>query len=285
MMKGETRTALGPATSENNGAFRNRLLAALSDGERRTITPHLERVSTKAREVFYDPDAPIAHVDFLEEGLGSIVSAMSDGSAVETATVGAEGMIGLPVFHGVDGTAEQALTQIPAVSWRLDAGTFRELLPQLPTLEKQLHRYSAFLFTLAAQNSGCNRKHSVEQRCARWLSIVVDQTGSTELALTHDFISQMLGVRRASVTETLAIFQRSGWIETRRARLRIIDRAALEGATCTCYGIITAAARRMIDGAVGRSPLDEVVASRNGMSVFTDGTPATSSTDEPQGVM
>src|SRR5579885_1427198 len=122
--------------------------------------------------VLYDSNQPLDAVYFIVDGIASVLSVMADGTAVETATIGREGMIGMALFHGVDRTPEQAMMQVSGKGYRIDARTFGELLPKLPALTALLHRFSVVMFTLAAQNSGCNRKHSIEQRCCRWLLMV-----------------------------------------------------------------------------------------------------------------
>jgi CRP-like cAMP-binding protein len=253
--------------------FRNRILAGLPPHELAPIADRLEPVTLERRRLLYDPERPISHVHFVEHGIASILSVMSDGSGVETATIGAEGMIGMPLFHGLDRTEEQAMIQVPGNGYRLEAGAFVEWLGRAPELRRMLHRFAAYQFTFAAQNSGCNRKHVVSQRCARWLLIVHDRMGEGEFLLTHDFISQMLGIRRASVSDTLAALQRRGIIRTTRSRIAIVDRAALEGEACECYRIITAAEQRMLHGVGVSSPLRGIDVSRGGVSTIGDGTP------------
>jgi CRP-like cAMP-binding protein len=233
-------------TSSVPPATRNKLLAALPTEERRLIEENATVVPMKRREVLYRADEPMRYVYFIVDGIASLMSVMSDGG-VETATIGREGMLGMPVFHGVFTTPEQAMVQVAGSAYRLDVDTFRELLPQLPTLDALLHRFSVVLFTLAAQNSGCNRKHSIEARCARWLLMVGDRLDMGVMELTHDFVAQMLGVRRASVTETLGALERNGLIETSRGRIRIIEREGLQKTACECYSVIRGVVHRLLE--------------------------------------
>jgi CRP-like cAMP-binding protein len=216
----------------------NKLLSAVDPAELETLRGHATLAPLNRREVIYQPERPIENVYFIVDGIVSIVSMMSDGQGVETATIGKEGMVGMPVFHGMPFTAEQAIVQVPGQGYRMDAATFRNLLPELPTLNNLLHRVSCVLFTLTAQNSGCNRKHSIEQRCCRWMLMVADRLERNSFDLTHDFIAQMLGVRRASVTEALGALEKDGIVRTTRGRITITDRAGLEARACECYGII-----------------------------------------------
>jgi CRP-like cAMP-binding protein len=233
-----------PVSSET---ARNKLLAALPDAERQLIEQHATHVSLTHREILYQPDAPMRYVYFVVDGITSLLSVMNDGTGVETATIGREGMVGMPVFHGVFSTPEQVMVQIPGAAYRMDADTFRELLPRLPSLDVLLHRFAVVIFSLTAQNSGCNRKHSIEARCARWMLMVADRLDANTLELTHDFVAQMLGVRRASVTEALGDLEQRGLIQTARGRITIVDREGLRGVACDCYAVIRGVVSRLLE--------------------------------------
>lgn len=274
MQRSQTGSDRLPAVgSPDKGAYRNVLLAALPADERALLEPHLEPVTLARRAVLYDPERPIEHVHFIEQGIASLLSVTSDGGAIETGTIGAEGMIGLAVFHGMDRVAEQAMMQVSGAAHRIASPRFRELLPQLPTLSTLLHRFAVYLYTFAAQNSGCNRKHSVDERCAKWLLTVHDRVETDRFDLTHDFISQMLGVRRASVTVTLGGFERAGLIRATRSMIEITNRTGLEGAACECYGVVRAALERSL-GVPATSILSRIPLSRDGLSILGDGAPA-----------
>jgi len=250
--------------------FRNQILSKLPSEELVLLAERFTQVELKRRDLLYDPGKPMQWVHFLESGIVSILSVMADGSGVETATIGREGMVAMAAFHGVDRTAEQAMMQVPGNANRMGVADFRELLPRLPELNKLLHRYTVYLFTFAAQNSGCNRRHTVEQRLSRWLLIAQDRVESKELALTHDFIAQMLGVRRASVSDALADFQNRGWIQLRRSAIELLDRASLEGATCECYGVIRDALAAFLGNTGGSTAFADMELSRDGRSTLGD---------------
>lgn len=254
--------------------YRNRLLAALPSSELDRLSPLLEPIRLERRMVAYDPGRPISHVYFVETGVISIVSLMTDGSAIETATIGDEGMIGLPVFQGVDVVAEQAFVQVPGDGHRMTAESFRRVVASCPVLQRQLNRFAVALFTLAAQHSGCNRMHAIEQRCARWLLTVHDRVGRDEFELTQDFLSQMLGVRRATVSEVASEFQKAGYITYTRGRLTILDRAGLERTACACYEVVRSTFARLLDSRDVHSPLDTLEISEDGKSLAGDGAPS-----------
>jgi hypothetical protein len=203
---------------------------------------------------------------------------MADGSAVETATIGREGMVGLPVFLGTDRTSAQAFVQIPGAALRMTTATFRRALVGSPSLSRALSRYTQALFTLVAQSSACNRLHAMPERCARWLLHSHDRMERDEFSLTHQFLSQMLGVRRATVTEGMTELQATGAIEYAMGRIRVVDRARLEDAACECYVIIAREFDRLLggdggDGRSGQSPLERVRSEEGGLTAVGDGTP------------
>jgi CRP-like cAMP-binding protein len=226
----------------------NRLLDALPPAELELLLSNAVLGPLGRHDSLYRPNDTIEAIHFPVNGIVSLVCMMKDGGGVETATIGREGMVGSPVFHGVFTASQQAIVQVPGESYRLPSQAFVQLLPQLPTLATLLHRFSVLLFTLAAQNSGCNRKHSIEERCCRWMLMVADRLDRDTFELTHDFIAQMLGVRRASVTESLGALEKRGLIKTSRGRLTVIDRAGLESSVCECYPIIRDAVANLFDG-------------------------------------
>jgi CRP-like cAMP-binding protein len=225
----------------------NRLLDALPSDELTLLRSNAELGSLRRHDTLYRPDSTIETIHFPVDGIVSLVCMMKDGGGVETATIGREGMVGSAVFHGVYTASQQAIVQVPGQSYRIDTETFLRLLPQLPTLSALLHRFSVLLFTLAAQNSGCNRKHSIEERCCRWMLMVADRLDRETFELTHDFIAQMLGVRRASVTEALGALEKRGLIKTSRGRITLIDRPGLEASVCECYQVIRGAVARLFE--------------------------------------
>jgi CRP-like cAMP-binding protein len=260
-------TTVSPSPSRTS---RNRLLAALPPAERALIEENSTLVALGRRDVLYEPEKPIPYVYFPVDGIASVVAVMTDGTGVETATVGREGMVGLPVFHRVDVTAEQALVQVPGAAYRMEASKFRELLPRLTKLDALLHRFAVVMFTLASQNSACNRKHSIVARCARWLLMVADRLEAPTMELTHDFVAQMLGVRRASVTESLGELERQGLIQTGRGRITIVNRDALLHVACECYGIVHSVTRRLLDNEGEASPLAGIETSDHGKSTLRE---------------
>jgi len=218
---------------------RNRILAALPPDILEQVRPTLRAVILPARVLLFDVDTPIERVFFPESVVASVVAPMSDGSAVETATIGFEGFVGLPVFLGATQMTAQCFAQVPGAAYEMAVGDFRALLaPGGGTLHDVLHRYTQALLTQIAQSSGCNRRHNVQQRCARWLLLTHDRVGTKTFQLTQRFLSQMLGVQRTTVTAAASELERLGCITYRHGVIEVRNRDALEREACECYEII-----------------------------------------------
>ena len=244
----------GTAVLEGNGDAppkeRNqllRLLARQSPAAYERLAELLESVDLDTKVVLYEPGEPITHVYFPQTGAYSIVKIMESGARVEVGTVGCEGMIGLPVFLGAESTPTQCFAQIGGSAWRLSAAAFRSVVPAADALHRILQRYAQYLFDQAAQGVACNRLHAVEARCARWLLMTHDRVGDApSFPLTHEFLSYMLGVRRASVSVAAESLQRAGLIRYSRGKMTIVDRAGLEAASCECYRTDSADLERLL---------------------------------------
>lgn len=252
---------------------RNIILRTIPEAEFERLSLGLERICLESSQVLYEPNVPIEFVYFVETGVASIVSVMSDGSAVETATVGYEGMVGLPLFHGVDRTAAQCFCQVPGESWRMPAGDFQAELRRNAALMTILGRYTQALFTQVAQSSACNRVHTMRARCARWLLQTHDRVDTDTFQLTQRFLAQMLGVRRATVTEAAGSLQDAKLIEYKMGTIRVLDRQGLEAAACECYFIIRRESERLLEGRESTNPLERVQTSAHGQSQLTEPTP------------
>lgn len=198
---------------------------------------------------------------------------MSDGTAVEAATVGYEGMVGLPVFFGASRTQAQAVCQIAGRALRMEVAAFRAALGQGGKLPVMLGRYAQALFTLLGQSSACNRLHTMRERCARWLLMTHDRVDEDEFSLTQQFLSQMLGVRRATVTEAVGGLQAAGLIDYSYGRILILDRRGLEAAVCECYSIIHREFEQLLGNRDAPSPLAGRRFSENGKSTVGEGAP------------
>lgn len=246
----------------------NLILAALEADTLARMQPKLERITLERRVLLFDYDQAIEFVYFPESCVGSIVGAMKDGSAVEAATVGNEGMIGMMLFFGSDRMAAQAFCQVGGDAQRMTARDFRQLL-QVPSLRAILGRYTQAMLTQIAQSSACNRVHGLTQRCARWLLQTHDRVHTDEFELAQDFLAQMLGVTTQGAGEAAATLENLGAIEYRNGRIVIADRAALEVRSCECYAIIAREDARLLRGEDRPSPLLGLSMSRGGRSTLT----------------
>jgi CRP-like cAMP-binding protein len=218
---------------------KNRLVAALPPAEYRRLLPKLETGSLSLKQRIYESLKTIDHVYFPLNGIISIVAFMSDGTGIEVATVGNEGMVGLPVFLGADKTPLVAFQQIPGESMRMESKVFSKEIKRNGPLTAILHLYTQAFVVQIAQGNACNRAHSIAQRCARWLLTTHDRVGRRErFFITQEFLGQMLGVRRAGVNEVASAFRKSKLIDYKRGMIHILDRKGLEKRICECYWVI-----------------------------------------------
>jgi CRP-like cAMP-binding protein len=206
----------------------------------------LEVLDMEVRHCVFEPDQPSQYVYFPLSGVISIHTKLRDAVAVEVATVGREGMAGLEVFLSGEQMPASAFCQIAGRAARITADAFRELVRECPPLTTLLLRYTQATLVQVAQSAVCNRVHSVEERCARWLLMTHDRVPGDRFELTQEFLAEMLGVRRPSVSIAASILQRAGFIRYSRGRIEIVDRVGLESAACECYGVIAREYERLI---------------------------------------
>lgn len=224
----------------------NKLLAALPNSEYERLFPKLQPVSLPFTQRVYEQNEPIEYLYFINRGVVSMLNIMEDGGAIEVATVGNEGFIGVPLLLGAEHSPLEAFVQIPGDALRIKADVFkREITPGSPSYNLLL-RYTQALIDQLGQSAACNRLHSIEERCCRWLLLTQDRVGSDEFPLTHEFLAQMLGVRRASVSIIAAVLQKAGLISYHRGKMMIVDRKGLEAGACECYQVIKAGYDRLL---------------------------------------
>jgi CRP-like cAMP-binding protein len=228
-----------PLVEARNGTeVGNIILRALPRKEFTQIFPLLEFVRLKLHQVLHEPGEAIRSGYFLNNGLGSVLTTQPDGKTVEVGLIGKEGFIGLPVIFGFKTSGLRVVTQGEGTAYRVEVDSLLKVLPKCPVLEKQLQRFSLILGMQSTQLAACNRLHDVVERLARWLLMSQDRIGGTTLPLTQDFLSQMLGTRRASVTVAAGSLQKEGLIRYSRGSVSILDRTQLETAACDCYQVI-----------------------------------------------
>jgi CRP-like cAMP-binding protein len=216
----------------------NRLLAALPMEVYEQLTPHLELVSLTIHQPIYDVDEPISYVYFPYHSLISLITSMEDGSTLEISLVGREGMAGIVAILGGKTKAHRAFVQVTGQAMRMEAATLKAEFDRGGPLQRVLLRYCQALLTQAAQYAACNRFHLTEKRLARWLLLVRDCLQNDTFLLTQEFIGEMLGVPRSSVTVAAGNLSQAGLIRYTRGRVTILDNKALENYACECYGVI-----------------------------------------------
>ena len=226
----------------------NLILSALPEGEYGRLRSNLEQVGLRAGEVLYESDGRIEHVYFPDSGTISVLAVMRDGSEAEVGVVGREGMLGMPIFLGTDSAPFQAVVQVPGGGVRMRAAAFAAEVEARGALYRLLMRYAQAFFVQTAQNAGCNRLHPLAGRLARWLLMCQDRAQTDELPLTHEFLSAMLGVRRAGVTEAVNALQREGLLAGSRGRVIILDARGLGRVSCECYEVVGREFDRLLGG-------------------------------------
>ncbi|MGD0214162.1 MAG: Crp/Fnr family transcriptional regulator [Terriglobales bacterium] len=234
-----TKAVAGPRRTDNDGnEVNNKILLSLSREDFNQVIPKLELVRLKLHQVIYEAGETIKSGYFVNNGVISVLAVQPDGKSVEIGLIGSEGFAGLPLLVGYSSSPTRLITQGDGTAYRCDAEMLRQVMRQLPRLEQQLHRFGQRLAMQTAQVAACNRLHEVGERLARWILMTEDRIGSDTLPLTQEFLGQMLGSRRASVTVAAGILQKAGLISYSRGSVRILNRQKLEEAACACYGIV-----------------------------------------------
>ena len=236
-----------PSLGQEDGDGRevgNLILRGLPRKEMAQLLPALEFVRLKLHQVLHEPGETIKSGYFLNNGLGSVLTTQPDGKTVEVGLIGKEGFVGLPVVFGFKTSGLRIVTQADGSAYRIEVPTLRRILPQTQELEKRLLRFSLMLGMQSTQLAACNRLHAVVERLARWLLMSQDRIGSPNLPLTQEFLSQMLGTRRASVSVAAGNLQSAGTIAYTRGSVEILDRKKLERTACNCYEVIEQLKRR-----------------------------------------
>jgi len=216
--------------------YKNRILAALPETEINRLAPHLSPVTLKQQQTLLDGKA--THGYFLEQGIASVVVTLGNGDTVEVGIIGIDGMVGVPILLGTEGSPGRTFIQIAGSGFRINAKALRGEFERPCKLRQHLLKYMQGFFVQTAQTAACNRLHGIEERLARWLSACRDRTESDELLLTHEFLSQMLGAPRTTVTLAAGLLHRAGLIDYKHGVVTVRDRKALQRTACECYRIV-----------------------------------------------
>ena len=216
---------------------RNLMLAVLPAADRERLSARLSPMFLEIKRVLFEPGKPIDSVYFPLNGVVSLVTPLEDGAIVEVATVGNEGVVGVPLVLG-GSLAVRAISQVAGWVLRMDAASFLQEMDCPGPMRDLADDYLQALFGQISQAAACNRLHTNEERLSRWLLMSHDRVGVDEFAITHEFLGQMLGSRRATVTLSAGILQAAGLIKYHRGLVTIVDRHGLEQVACECYGVI-----------------------------------------------
>jgi len=216
----------------------NELLHSLNSQDFAAIRPCLERVPMKANRVLHHARAPMDHVYFPEGGLVSVLAEVGGGDLIEVWLIGREGMVGTPAVFGMSISRHRRIVHLGGTALRMRLDDFANAMNDLPSLRTRFLHYAHYVLLQTSQIGACSAKHSVEQRLARWILMAHDSSRADRLPLTQLTLSRMIGVRRATVTQCIALLERRGLIATTRGSLQIVSRSGLETTACACYSII-----------------------------------------------
>jgi len=216
----------------------NYLLAALPAADFAPLADALELVPLSLGQMLYEPGSQMRHAFFPTTAIVSLHYVTESGASAETAGVGNEGVVGVPLFMGGDTTSSSGVVQTAGHAWRLDRHTLKQEFNKGGALQRLLLRYTQALMTQMAQTAVCNRHHSVEQQLCRWLLLTLDRLPNRELVMTQELVASMLGVRRESVTDAAGRLQTAGYIRYRRGHIGVLSRTGLESSVCECYGVV-----------------------------------------------
>ena len=215
---------------------RNRLLSRLPEADFERLAPHLRPIPLTNKLDLHRPNEPIKEIDFPERGVISVTTMMQDGSAVEVATIGAEGLVGINAFLGGVTSNSESMVQVPgATAVALPVAVFRSEVEQTGPFRELVQRYSQGLMGLMMQSAACLALHSVDARCCRWLLMAHDRAGRKAFQLSQEFLAMMLGSSRQTVNAVASGLQKEGIISYAYGRVNVLDRARLEQGACECY--------------------------------------------------
>lgn len=232
--------------AESYSPLGNHLLAALPPADLARLSPEMEFVALELGETLYESGAHLRHVHFPVCGVVSLLIVTEDGGSAEIAGIGNDGCVGIALLLGGETTLDRAVVQIAGHAYRLPAEVMRQEFKRGHAAHLLLLRYIQVLMTQTAQMAVCNRHHTVEQQLCRWLLLTLDRLPSTNVVMTQELISNMLGVRRSGVTQAARNLQQAGLIEYERGRIRVLDRAKLEAQACECYAVVKRETERLL---------------------------------------
>jgi CRP-like cAMP-binding protein len=231
--------------------LKNRLLIALPAEEYALLSQQLTAVELERGRLLYDPGDRIETIYFPQTCVISLMTLMDSGAAIESAAIGREGALGLMAALAPRQSLTRAIVQAPGLASRISAGALYDMAGRLPALRSLIDRHNEALFGHAIQSVACNALHAVEARFCRWLLSCHDRIDGDAIHLTQEFLADMLGVQRTTVTAVAGALQSKGLIRYRRGAVDILDRAGLEIAACECYGAVRRGYERLLPSPFG----------------------------------
>ena len=238
------------ASAASTDPRRNKILAALPQGEWERWRPQLEAIELPLGEVLYESGKTLEHVYFPTTAIVSLLYVMENGASAEIAVVGFEGLVGISLFMGGESTPSRAVVQSAGSGYRIPAQLMKQEFAKSAPVMHVMLRYTQALITQMAQTAVCNRHHSLDQQLCRWLLLSLDRLHGSELVMTQELIANMLGVRREGVTEGALKLQQAGLIRYARGRISVLDRPGLERRTCECYAVVKQEYDRLLPAVV-----------------------------------
>jgi CRP-like cAMP-binding protein len=221
-------------------AFRNRILACLPTEEIERLSPHLSPVTLERDHTMLEDGQTVVDGYFLETGIASFVVATEDGRTAEAGIVGRCGMVGIPILLGTHSMPGRTFMQVPGTGFRISAESMRREFERPGEFRRLLLRYLQAQLVQTSQIAACNRLHDIEERLARWLLLCHDRMDSNDLQVTQEFVGQMLGAPRTTVTLVVGLLQKAGLVDSSRGHILIVNRKGLEDVACECYRVINA---------------------------------------------
>ncbi len=230
----------------NTKLHTNQFLASLSRADHTRLAPWLKPIVLKQGTLLCEPGDAVKQVYFPHTGMISLLRVMQSGKAIETATIGHEGAIGIMAGFGTYTTLARATVQLRLTGMQIAAARFRNAAHESAALQKLIVKHRELLLFQTQTTAACNALHRIEARFCRWVLQASDRTENGLLPLTQELLSQMLGVRRASVNEVASKLQAAGIIEYTRGTVRIVDRKRLKKLSCECYGTLLAKTAKIL---------------------------------------
>ena len=224
----------------------NHLLAALPAAEFELMAVNLELVPMLLGSMVYEPGKRLLHAYFPTTAVVSLHCVTASGASAETAGVGPEGLVGIPLFMGGDTMPSSAVVQTGGHGYRLERRWLLQAFDQAGSFKGLLLRYAQALITQISQTAACYRHHSIEQQLSRWLLATADRVPSVELVMTQELVASLLGVRRESITQAAGKLRDAGYIRYRRGHISVVDQRGLQSCACECYGVIAQELRRLL---------------------------------------